>query len=312
MRVIPALLCAAVLLPASGDGPGGITTESHSDRVSVLLDGKPLTALHFSSKWDKPFLYPIRTVSGLVISRGWPVEPRPGESDDHPWHRGIWFGHGDINGEDFWREKKDGSTSRLLVSGEPRVSADAVEISLAMVTPKGARLGTVAERFRFRRQGNLILIDSAVSVHAGRGVPLRFGDTEDGGFGFRLADEFRQDRGAELMNSERRTGTENIWGRSAKWVKYSASIGGKRAGVAVLDHPSNLRHPTRWHARGYGLCAANPFSLKSFTNNKTADGSHTAPAGRSLELRYLIVIHEGELSPDAVDKLFASYKEQNR
>jgi hypothetical protein len=290
--------------------------ERHSDRIDVLLGGKPLTALHFNTKWDKPFLYPIRTVSGLVVSRGWPVEPRAGEEQDHPWHRGIWFGHGDINGEDFWREKTDGSTSRLIVSGEPRVSAAAgagtLEVSLEMVTPKGARVGTITERYRFRREGNLILIDSAVSIRADRGVPLRFGDTEDGGFGFRLSDEFREDRGAELMNSDRLTGTGKIWGHTAKWVKYSASVGGKRAGVALLDHPSNLRHPTGWHARGYSLCAANPFAARSFTGQSTADGSYTVASGQTLQLRYLLVVHDGDLSPDAVDKLFASYARQGK
>ncbi|HET8546893.1 MAG TPA: DUF6807 family protein, partial [Bryobacteraceae bacterium] len=87
----------------------GVAFEHRLGRIEVSLEGKPLTAFHYDPKWDKPFLYPIRTVSGAVISRGWPVEPRHGEQQDHPWHRGFWWGHGDINGEDFWREKPDKS-----------------------------------------------------------------------------------------------------------------------------------------------------------------------------------------------------------
>ena len=303
--------------PPRTRAPRGFDLQKHADHVSILLDGQPLTAFQFHTKWDKPFLYPIRTVSGLVISRGWPVEPRPGEQEDHAWHRGIWYGHGDINGEDFWREKPDRTTSRLVLAGDPKVSTTGtrgvLEVSLSMMTPKGTQLGVIGEQYEFRRTGNQIILDTTISVIADHGVPLRFGDTDDGGFGFRLADEFRQDRGAELMNSDRLTGTEKIWGKPAKWIKYSAIVNGKPAGMAVLDHPSNLRSPTRWHARGYSLCAANPFALKSFTKDKTADGSYTLPAGQTLRLRYRVVIFDGVLTPDALDGLVANFsKEQAR
>jgi hypothetical protein len=120
MRQLAAGVLAAGLVTALvGAAPAGIRFTDSSGRVDVTLDGKPLTAFHYDLKWDKPFLYPIRTVSGQVISRGWPVESRPGEQQDHAWHRGIWYGHGDINGEDFWREKPDKTTSRLVVDGKP-------------------------------------------------------------------------------------------------------------------------------------------------------------------------------------------------
>ena len=78
----------------------------------------------------------------------------------------------------------------------------------------------------------------------------------------------------------------------------------------MLDHPSNLRHPTRWHARGYSLCAANPFALGSFTKNKSNDGSYTLPARQSLKLRYLIVVNEDELPPAAVERIFTRFAKE--
>jgi hypothetical protein len=275
--------------------------------VEVGLDGKPITAFHYDGKWDKPFLYPIRTASGIVVSRGWPVEPRPGEEQDHAWHRGFWWGHGDINGEDFWREKPDKSTSRLVLDGKPVTSGDALEVKLAMITPKGKRLGTVAHRYAFRIDVTNLLIDTTITISADGGEALRFGDTDDGGFAFRLSDEFRQDRGARLVNSDGLTGTEQIWGKPAKWVDYSAPIGDKFAGVAILDHPTNLRHPTRWHARGYSLNSANPFALASFTRDKKNDGSYTLPSGQQLRFRYLVVVHEGELSRNRMEQYFKSF-----
>ena len=300
------VLASCVPLLAAAQA-GGIQFENLSDRVEVKLANKPLTTFRYESKWDKPFLYPIRTVSGRVISRGWPVEPRTGEQEDHAWHRGFWWGHGDINGEDFWREKPDKSTSRLVVVGKPKTSGDSLEATLAMVTPKGKRLGTVTERYTFRPDGNNLLIDTTITIAADGGEAFRFGDSDDGGFAFRLADEFRQDRGARLINSENQAGTEQIWGKPARWTDYSASVEGKVAGVAILDHPSNVRHPTRWHARGYSLNAANPFALRSFTRNKSDDGSYTLSAGDELQFRYRVIIHEGELGRDRIEQYFTSF-----
>ena len=103
-----------------------------------------------------------------------------------------------------------------------------------------------------------------IAVHADQGAALNFADTEDGGFGMRLSDAFRQDRGAKLTNAQGLEGTENIWGKNSEWVDYSAFIDGRK-GTAVFDHPTNLHHPTGWHARGYSLCAANPFAAGDFT-----------------------------------------------
>lgn len=39
--------------------------------------------------------------SGKVITRGYPMNPRPFERMDHPHHVGLWFNFGDVNGLDF-------------------------------------------------------------------------------------------------------------------------------------------------------------------------------------------------------------------
>jgi hypothetical protein len=304
-RVAVPIVVASAAFTWTSDA--AVRFEHAPGRVEISLDGRPLTVFRYEQKWDKPFLYPIRTASGIVISRGWPVEPRAGEEQDHAWHRGFWWGHGDINGEDFWREKPDKSTSRLVVDGRPKTSSDSLEVKLAMATPKGKRLGTVVERYAFRKDGSDLLIDTTITVIADGGESLRFGDTDDGGFAFRLSDEFRQDRGARLTNSEGLTTTQQIWGKPAKWTEYSASVTGRPVSVAILDHPSNLRHPTRWHARGYSLNAANPFALASFTRDKKTDGSYTLAAGKQLRLRYLVVIHEGEPMAGRLDKYFTNF-----
>jgi hypothetical protein len=288
-------------------GAAAACARGDSGIVDIEAGGKPVIAFHYS-KWDKPFLYPIRTVSGKVISRGYPVEKRAGETEDHPWHRGIWYGHGDVNGEDFWRERE--KTSRLVVKAMPLVRRDGnrsvLTAEMSMITPAKKSIGTIRQEHSIEDRGRRRLIDSVITVIA-VGGSLVFGDTDDGGFGFRLADEFREDRGAKLRNSEGQEGASKMWGKQARWVDYAAVIDGQPVGLALFDHPSNVRHPTRWHARNYSLCAANPFGTKSYTKDSSAEGSYKLPAGGQLVLRYRVVIHEGPFEPPEIESQYKDF-----
>mgnify|MGYP001073395924 FL=1 len=80
-------------------------------------------------------------------------------------------------------------------------------------------------------------------------------------------------------------------------MDYSTVVGDEKVGVTIIDHPGNPKYPTYWHARGYGLCAANPFGERDFLKDKTRDGSLTVPAGGSLTFRYRVLIHPGSVEP---------------
>ncbi len=288
-----------------------VSFEQGDQQIRVLLGGKPFTAFHYGDQWDKPFLYPLRTSSGTAISRGYPVQPRPGEKRDHHWHRGIWYGHGDLNGHDFWRELGRDKTGMVVPLSAPAFEGGTergmLVAELGFRTAEGQVLGSAFHRYTFSHLGSLIFIDAAIAIRADREQDLRFGDTDDGGFAMRLSDDFRQDHGAVLLNSEGQRDTENIWGQAARWVDYSAAVDGKRVGVALLDHPSNLRHPARWHARGYSLCSANPFGLASFTRDRTRKGGYTLPRGETLTFGYRVIIHEGETAREDIESLYADF-----
>ena len=258
----------------------------HAGRIEVFLGGHPLTTFHYEDEWDKPFLYPLRTLSGVVVSRGYPIDPRPDEERDHDWHRGIWYGHGDINGHDFWRELGRDKTGLIVPIDEPTYRAESdrgtIVAELGLQSENQEIIGSLRADYAFSTSGAAVVIDAAISLRADRGQALRFGDTDDGGFAMRLADGFRQDRGALLLNSEGQSGTENIWGKASRWVDYSATIDGEDVGVTMFDHPSNLRHATRWHARGYSLCSANPsdWGVSPVTTAMTA--ASPCPKARQL------------------------------
>ena len=86
------------------------------------------------------------------------------------------------------------------------------------------------------------------------------------------------------------------WGKRADWCDYSAEHDGKTYGVAIFDAPENLRHPTWWMARDYGLFGANPFGRHDYENLKTQPhlGDYTIPAGGSLTLHYRFFFHLGD------------------
>lgn len=270
----------------------GASFEQREGVIAVKVDGKPFTTFIYSDKWDKPFLHPLISASGEVLTRGWPVEALPGDSNDHTWHRGVWFAHGDVNGVDFWREKGRDQTGRMIPKSAPKYKGDRLSVDLDLVAPDGKRHGTVREVYRFGSKGSTRWIDVEASVIADAGMPMKFGDTEEGTLGLRLREEFRLDRGAVMRNSEGVTG-KPIWGKRARWTDYAAKMNGKDVAVAVMDHPKNPRHPTYWHARHYGLNSANPFGVRDFTGDKSADGSLTVGVGETLVFRYRVVVHEG-------------------
>src|SRR5437868_10229595 len=72
------------------------------DTVAVNIDGKPFTTFHYGTDANKPFLAPLRSASGKIVTRHFPMETVAGESRDHLHHRGLWFTYDDVNGVKFW------------------------------------------------------------------------------------------------------------------------------------------------------------------------------------------------------------------
>ena len=114
-------------------------------------------------------------------------------------------------------------------------------------------------------------------------------------------------RTGHMVDSEGRQGEKQIWGKRANWVDYYGTVEGEPLGIAVFDHPSNPRHPTWWHARGYGLFAANIFGLHDFENDKSKDGSLTLKPGETLRFLYRVVIHPGDVNSAHIAKLYTDY-----
>jgi len=77
-------------------------------KIDVVIDGKLFTSYCWFDNVYKPILYPVFTSAGTEITRGWPLNPKAGESNDHRHQVGIWLNYGNVNGLDFWGNGSEG------------------------------------------------------------------------------------------------------------------------------------------------------------------------------------------------------------
>lgn len=268
--------------------------------LQLLDDGKLITA--FRTDYRIPYLYPLVSPSGANILRHWPMEEdAPTEEKDHPHHRGLWLSHGNVNGHDFWAGSggKTASIKEKSIYGE-KVGDGVASFSADLYwTVDGATLLLEDRRHSISRpDASTLRIDISSRLTA-RNDDVVFGDTKEGTFALRVDRTLRAkgpEAKATLVNSNGETNAK-AWGKRADWAAYHGPDElGKPAVVAILDDPSSFRHPTHWHARDYGLLAANPFGIHDFekTKDKKA-GNHVLKKGESMTLRYTVIIHNGSL-----------------
>jgi hypothetical protein len=157
----------------------------------------------------------------------------------------------------------------------------------------------------FRGSAQTRTIDCEITIRANAGSAVTMGDTKEGTFAVRLAQALSSPAG-RMVNSEGAEGA-GVWGHRADWVDSYGTVDGELVGVAILDHPKSFRHPTYWHARPYGLTAANPFGLREFRNNPDEDGSWTIPQGKTMTFRYRVIVHHGDHKQARIAEAYRAY-----
>ena len=302
-----------------------VEVKQEGNHIEVAIGGQPFTSYYFSPEVAKSYLMPIQTASGIVLSRPFPIgnDASGGDakaSSFEPHQRPLYFSHGNIDGLNFWGEEAfqkyydEHSRQAYGHVGDPKIEeatggdAGTIKASFALKDPAGRVIGRETQRFVFRGDKRTRTIDCEFTLEASDG-PLTLGDTKEGTFGMRLGAELSAPLG-HMLNSRGGKGESEIWGKTADWVNYSGTVDGKAVGIVVLEHPKSFRHPTTWHARGYGLLAANPFGLREFTKDDARDGSWTIPEGKSLLFRYRVVTYDGEMKAAEIERLYREYAEQ--
>jgi hypothetical protein len=307
-------------------------------RVDVSVDGQAFTAYIWPDTLKKPVLYPIHSADGVTVTRGFP--PLDNERQDHPHHVGLWFNYGDVNGFDFWNNSDairpdraprmgsivhKGITSSRSGAGEGRL-----EVEADWVAADGKTLLNEKTTFVFRAEPGVRKIDRIAVLTAAEGAgDISMKDNKEGMLGLRViraledpeekSGEFRDASGevtrmrdmdttgvtGQYRTSEGKLGKE-AWGTRGKWTMLTGTADGKPLTVAILDHPKNPGYPTYWHARGYGLFAANTLGQAELSGGKdTLDFS--IPAGQSATFQYRIVVFDATPTDEQVEAAYADW-----
>jgi len=310
-------------------------------QVRVLVGGELFTAYRYDTDvtgLKKPVLYPVRTADGTDITRGYPLEKRAGERADHPHHVGLWLNYGDVNGLDFWnnstaippeRAPQMGSIRHVAVTqteGGDRIGS--LTATAEWVDPEGNVLLQEETRYVFHAEPGVRVIDRITTLTAVQDV--LFKDNKEGMLGLRvrrelemptdrpilLTDEQGQPMPERVLdntgvsghyrNSEGVEGYPDVWGKRARWMTLSGVVEGDSVTIAIFDHPSNVGFPTYWHARDYGLFAANPLGQAVFTDGAEAL-NFSLDQGASTTFRYRIAVMDGAMPSEAVEQRYQAF-----
>jgi hypothetical protein len=295
-------------------------------KIDVTFNGKPFTSFIFPDTLEKPVMYPVFAGNGREVTRGFPFNPRKDELTDHPHHIGIWLNFENVNGLDFWNNS-------YAIASEKKNAYGWIRTDSITKTESGKNGLIAYDAVWTNQQKEILLEENTTLIFSGsmhqriidRITTLRavaevtFKDAKDGMYAIRLAHElqipenadkeYKDDKGnvsivkgvkdniasGNYLTSEGKTGND-AWSSRARWCKIYGKIGKDSVSVIIIDHPKNINYPTFWHARGYGLFAANPLGENIFTNGASKKNLQLRK-NDSVTFRFRMVIDDGKQTP---------------
>jgi hypothetical protein len=333
------LAASSMLVVGAFAAPRGVQVvpDPANRRVDITIDGLPFTSFIWPATLKKPVLYPILDADGVTVTRGYPLQPRPGERTDHPHHAGLWFNYSNVNGFDFWnnseaippqRAQKMGAiVFNKILSANSGPNRGELVTNSTWIDGQNHPILAQSTRYVFAHDGKTRSIDLIVTLKALDHVV--FNDDKDGLLGLRVVRwlESPEEKGGtftdangnattvaaatnvagvapptgEYLTSEDVKG-EAVWSTRGRWCALTGHNGeGHTATIAIFDHPGNIGYPTYWHARGYGLFAANPLGRSVF-DPKQPPLHFTLEKGQSATFRYRIVLYTHAATPAELNR----------
>ncbi|MEI8041507.1 MAG: PmoA family protein [Verrucomicrobiota bacterium] len=268
-----------------------------ADDCLALISGEQvLWQLNFRIGEGKPFFHPLTTKDGTVLTAARP--------EDHPWHFGLWWSWKYINDLNYWEEERRTGRSpgvTEVVSVQPLAKADhSARVAMDLSYHPSGKPAILKEKRVLwitapDARGNYSIVwDSTFTACA---EALKFDRTPPAkgaggyaGLGLRFS---AGTRGWTFAGSEGKVGAKDIYGTQGAWVDFQ-----RGHGVAVLDHPQNPRHPTLWYPN-----EKHPFLCAAFLFKEP----YELAAGKTLRLRYLVLVHSEPLSKDALQQKWLSF-----
>jgi len=284
-----------------------------------------VTRYYYGESVAKPYFWPMIAPNGAPVTRAWPMEKgTTGETTDHVHQKSAWFCHGDVipegleitskinhvTGIDFWSETKGHGKIVCTKVEKPVVDASGVHVATTNEWRTAEGVPILLERRTIHlsesQGGRLVTLDIDLTP---TDYAITFGDTKEGSMGVRVNDKIAVKPGmGNYRNAEGKLGESQVWGQKSHWCDYFGKVDDKTAGISVFDDPRNP-HPATWHARGYGLMAANPFgrAKSGFPAQKGMTDLVKLAKGEHLKLRYGLFLHDGDTDAGKVEKAFTAF-----
>ena len=317
---LPVVVLAGMALVVSAQPPVGlaqvpdgrsvrIVGEPAKQQIVVTVGGQHFTTYCYGDAFlDKPVFYPLLSPNGARVNREYPmVEKVPGESADHPHHQSLFFTYDEVNGTNFWNPER---TGRRIQQRDVRVEGPALVARLDWKDKDGRVVLDETKRVTFGGESDAFWLDHQSTLLAPN-VAVSMGDTKEGAFGLRLNDTLKELGGSgRYLNAEGLETAAKVWGKTSPWVAIRGAVtdaaGSKDVTVAIFAHPSGLNHPPYWHARDYGLFAANPFARKGY-DPSAAERITRLAVGERLNARFRVTVYSGRVDKSRLDRDFQRY-----
>ncbi len=241
-------------------------------------------------------LYPVLTPKGVPISEFSP--------SDHKHHRGIFFGwphveHGDGKVSDFWGWGKFGPFANRVITnrGVKLLEADAKHAVLEVRNEwlaEGQSLLLEATTISIREREAAYVLD--YDLHFTAVVDLVLKETSLGGFCPRVLKSpqtvVSSPKGKVELKAPNPLDPLSAWPDEG-WYDFTIPTeGGGQAGIAVVNHRDNP--PTRWF---------NLPKMGMLNPCITTHGAVPLKAGKTLRLRYTVVVHDGSAPASLLSSL---------
>jgi len=311
------------------------------NRVDVMVEGKLFTAYIYPDNIKKPVLWPVMSPAGNMLTRSYPMIKKEGDRSDHPHQVGVWLNYGDVNGLDFWnnseaiapeRSDRFGTIYHRSIEKAKSGKGTALLVTTSdWESPDRTKMLEEQTSFKFIALENMRIIDRSTTLKA-MIDEVKFTDNKEGMFAIRVAREMElpSEKPTDLVDShgvvtrvEKMDNTlvkgdyrsaegiegSAVWGTRCRWMKLSSEIKGEQVAVVIIDHPSNVGYPTYWHARDYGLFAANTLGQKIFSDGKN-ELNFRMKKGESVIFRYRLVIAAENLTDIQINQLADEYAKQ--
>jgi len=316
-----------------------LITKAEEKKVDVLIGGKLFTSYIYPDNIKKPVLWPVISEGGNELTRQYPLKNKAGERSDHPHHIGIWLNYGDVNGLDFWNnseaipEEKAANYGTIvhesIISKESEKGKATLLATALWKDNRGNQLLHETTEFTFSIKGKTRIIDRTTTLKAENGK-VNLKDNKEGMFAIRVTRELELPATGKVkltdshgniteveastdniangnyLNSEGISGGE-VWGTRAKWMKLFGIINGEKVAIVIFDHPGNAGYPTYWHARGYGLFAANTLGQEVFSKGENTM-NFSIEKGEKAIFRYRLAVFSGEPTIEEIENLSKDFE----